>query len=163
MEIKDSILQELRHEADGTIKMLERLPDAKSDWQPHTKSMSLKALAFHIANLQVWFDNALKGTVYDFMDKDSKIKADNFKELSEKVAEKVKANIEFIKKTDDSFWNEEFTFKAGDHVVMSVPRAVAYRTMLTNHLIHHRGQLSTYLRSLDIPVPGMYGPSADER
>lgn len=163
MELKDIILQEVQHEVVGTIKMLERLSDEHADWKPHTKSMSLKSLAFHIADLQVWFDNALKDTSYDFFDQDSKIKATTFKELSEKVRAGVDANLTFIQSTDNAFWQEEFTFKAGDHVVMTVPRHVAYRTMLMNHLIHHRGQLSGYLRALDIPVPGVYGPSADEK
>lgn len=163
MEIKDTIIQELRHEAAGTVKMLERLTENHIDWRPHEKSMTLKSLAFHIADLQVWFNNALKGTSYDFFDKPSKISADSFKELSEKVAKGVEDNIAFIQQTDNQFWNEMFTFQAGDHIVMTVPRIVAYRTMLMNHLIHHRGQLSTYLRALDIPVPGMYGPSADEK
>lgn len=162
MQIKDSIIQELQHEAEGTKKMLERLPDNKADWQPHAKSMSLKSLANHIAALQTWFDNTLKGDSYDFT-KGKKIEYKNFKDLSEIVAKHVHDNIEFVKTTDDDFWNKEFIFKSGDHIVMKAPRVVAYRTMLTNHLIHHRGQLSTYLRSLDVPVPGMYGPSADEK
>lgn len=163
MEIKDSILQELQHEAESTKKMIDRLPDDKADWQPHTKSMTLKRLANHIVDLQTWFNNTLQKDSYDFANDHVTTAYKNFKDLGNIMAEKVNQNIEFVKKTDNDFWNKEFTFKSGDHIVMKAPRIVAYRTMLTNHLIHHRGQLSTYLRALDVPVPGMYGPSADEK
>ncbi len=163
MDFKSIIAVETALEAGRTERIFNVLPDNHKDYRPHDKSMTLKELAEHVAELQTWFNNALRNSSYDFKNDNQELLYSSFKELGSLVNESVQHNLDFIKSTDDDFWNQEFTFRVGDHVVMTVPRWVAYRQMLSNHLIHHRGQLTTYLRALNIPVPGMFGPSADEK
>ncbi|WP_454059535.1 DinB family protein [Elizabethkingia ursingii] len=90
------------------------------------------------------------------------LKATSFAELQDVLAKGVENNIDFVNGTDENFWLQTYTLKAGDHVIAELPKIGALRFIINNHLIHHRGQLSLYLRLLDIPVPGLYGPSADE-
>lgn len=90
------------------------------------------------------------------------LKAKSFAELQDILVKGVENNINFVNGTDEDFWLQTYTLKAGDHVIATLPRIGALRFIINNHLIHHRGQLSLYLRMLDIPVPGLYGPSADE-
>lgn len=157
------IQHELENELKSTQKILAALPQDKADWKPHEKSMSIASLANHIVELQTWFDNALTKDTFDFFTDYKKLDINSFTDLSEYLEQKVQENLEFLKTTDENFWLQLYTIKAGDHVIFKAPRLAVMRSFLYNHLIHHRGQLSVYLRLLDLPVPGMYGPSADER
>ncbi|MCO5248231.1 MAG: DinB family protein [Chitinophagales bacterium] len=163
MEFKNLVIQESQAELNSTKRVIDALKDEHADWKPHQKSMSLGALASHIVQLQTWFDLALKKDILDLMTDRKNLEYNNFEGLGNILIQGGNAAIELARITDDDFWNREFTFKAGDHIIMKAPKHVVYRTMIMNHLIHHRGQLGVYLRLLNIPVPGVYGPSADER
>lgn len=160
---KTGINHEYTSELEKTSQILNALKNEHKDWKPHEKSMSAGQLAAHVVELQTWFNNALKNDSFDLKSDYIPLKYDSFEELNKILKERVEANLKFIETVDDSFWLENFTFKMGDHVLVKLPRIAFLRSVLTNHFIHHRGQLSLYLRLLDIPVPGIYGPSADER
>ncbi len=157
------VLHEVESELEKTIRILANLDDNKKDWKPHEKSMSTIQLARHIVELQTGFRNSLKNDSFDF-EKDYKPYACNtFNELSAVLKKETNAFINFIKETEQEFWLETFTLRVGKKVIVALPRIAFFRSIIMNHLIHHRGQLTVYLRLLDIPVPGIYGPSADEK
>lgn len=154
---------EYRSELEKTKRILAVLPEDKKSWKPHEKSMSIDSMAKHIVGLQTWFGGSFKNSSFDLLTDSKTIEYSSFHELSQFLERGVNQNLDYIKSVDESFWNEEFTFRKGDYVILKAPRKDFIHAMLTNHFIHHRGQLSVYLRLLNIPVPGVYGPSADER
>lgn len=156
------ILHEYESELDRTKKVLASLREEHKDWKPHEKSMSVGRMASHIVELQTWFNNALKNDSFDLMSEYKPLEYNSLNELIDILIQGVEENMKFVKDTDESFWFEHFTFKMGDRVIAKLPRIAFLRSILTNHFIHHRGQLTVYLRILNIPVPGVYGPSADE-
>lgn len=163
--MKNTVLglsHEYLSELEKTQQIIAALPDDKKDWKPHSKSMSLGELASHVVELQTWFNNAIEENVYDLQTDYKPLEFDNFSHLNTILAQGVKRNLEAMNQKEKEFWLEEFTFKKGTYVITKLPRIAFIRSVLTNHFIHHRGQLSVYLRLLDIPVPGIYGPSADE-
>ena len=161
--ISQQIENEYRAELEKTKRILAVLPEDKKSWKPHEKSMSIVSLAKHIVGLQTWFQGAFKNDSYDLLTAGKPMAYSSFDELSQILEREVNKNLDYIKSADESFWNEEFTFRKGDYIILQAPRKDFINAMLTNHFVHHRGQLSVYLRLLDIPVPGVYGPSADER
>ena len=163
MSIKTSYLIELERETENTRRVLERIPNDKLDWQPHEKSMSLGALASHVVELHGWISLGLSKEVFDLNTDYRPLKTSSVEELQEILAVGLKANREFIEALEEEDWFKEWVFKAGDYELARLPRAGAVRFIITNHLIHHRGQLTVYLRLLDLPVPGLFGPSADDR
>lgn len=156
------IQHEYASEVKKTSLILKALKEEHKDWKPHKKSMDVARLASHIVDLQTWFDNALKNDSYDLKTDYVPIAYNSFEELNEILEKRVAANMAFIEGMDNDFWFENFTFTMGDYVIAKLPRIAFLRSVLSNHLIHHRGQLTVYLRLLDIHVPGIYGPSADE-
>lgn len=162
MTIAELLRMEFDEETTGTRGMLERVPEASFGWTPHAKSMTLGRLASHVADLP-----ARCGFI---------VSTDEFVRqpgVAPFVAETPAALLEHFEakaaeaKTALSTLSEEqlsatWTMKFGDRVMVSLPRALALRRVFMDHLIHHRGQLSVYLRQLDVPIPGMYGPSADD-
>jgi uncharacterized damage-inducible protein DinB len=165
MATKDAFIAELKHEASLTRKMLEKVPVEKKDWKPHEKSMSLGRLATHIAETIKWISNIRHIDDFDFA------KDFNFKQhvaaLQDELLQLFQTNLDnavsdLSSMSDDDF-TKIWTVRRGEQVMMQLPKKVAIRGWGFSHQIHHRGQLSVYLRLLDIPVPGMYGPSADER
>lgn len=163
MPINSSLIAELKQEASNTRKMIERVPDENLAWSPHKRSMTLGRLATHIADIPVWFERVLNAEVYDFSTSGYKRDdLDNVQEIlnlfDERIAE---AKITLGNSTDDIL-NATWTLKRGEQIYFTLPRKVSLRNFAFNHMYHHRGQLSVYLRLLDIPVPGMYGPTADE-
>ncbi|MGX9986087.1 DinB family protein [Soonwooa purpurea] len=162
MSIKESLTIEMQRETDNTKRLLERLNQDHWTWKPHEKSMSAGALAKHIVELQSWLPNALEGDSFNYATDYQPNPSATFEELIQILEAGLAKNIEFANSKSDEFWFDEWTFKYGEHVIGVMPKIGAYRFVITNHLIHHRGQLSVYLRLLDIPVPGIYGPSADE-
>lgn len=157
------IQHEYASELKKTSQILKALKEEHKKWKPHEKSMEMGQLANHIVDLQTWYDNALKNDSYDLKNDCVPIQYGSFKELNEILTERVEANIKFVEKTDDAFWFQNFTLTMDDRMLVKLPRVAFLRSILTNHLIHHRGQLTVYLRLLDIHVPGIYGPSADEK
>jgi uncharacterized damage-inducible protein DinB len=161
--LNQAFIAELKHEAKSTERILERVPEGKFDWKPHEKSMTLGRLASHVAELPAFLNSILTMDEFDFAK--GHYKASHPKtpeELIEVFHQKLDEVVQTLQGTSDEKMQASFTLRSGDHVIASLPRMVAVRSMALNHIIHHRGQIAVYLRLLDIPVPGMYGPSADE-
>ena len=162
MPIIETLLQELEQEAQTTRRVLERVPDASLGWKPHEKSMSLGQLALHIATVPGAVAEMAAGPGLDmppaFVQPSAQTSAELLPALEQSLV-KARAALGGI---DDRRALEPWTLKRGDRVLMSMPRAAVLRTIMLNHWYHHRGQLSVYLRELNVPVPSIYGPSADE-
>ncbi|MCC6287828.1 MAG: hypothetical protein IT249_08085 [Chitinophagaceae bacterium] len=164
MALGTSMAAELKHEASNTRKILSRIPEAHFDWKPHEKSMTIGRLASHIAELTLWAGLITNANEFDFAKTAfNRCKATNSKELLEAFEQNLEQAVAVLQSAADETLNENWILCRGEIVVVNLPKKVALRTMLMNHIIHHRGQLSVYLRLLNIPVPGMYGPSADEK
>lgn len=165
MATKDAFIAELKYESSLTRKMLERVPLDKNEWKPHEKSMTLGRLATHVADTSHWVSDIIHIDDFDFM------KNYNFNPKNASTTEELleifqtnldKAISDLSNATEDDF-AKNWTVRRGGQVMFNTAKKVAVRGWAFNHMIHHRGQLSVYLRLLDVPVPGMYGPSADER
>ena len=164
MSFNTAMAAELKHEAANTRKILSRVPEEHFDWKPHEKSMTLGKLACHIAELTQWAALIINVAEFDFIKTPlDRCKATNSKELFENFEYNLEQAITALQNTSDDALNEKWTLRKGDIIIVDLPKKVALRSMLMNHIIHHRGQLSVYLRLLNIPVPGMYGASADEK
>ena len=156
----DPILAELDQEAPATRRLLDIVPEDKLTWRPHPKAMSLGQLALHIAGTQ---GGVAEGTLNDTADAPDFIhpEAQTRAEIVAAFDEGLKKAKEIVSATSDERALAEWKIVDGDKVVLAMPRIAFWRTVMLNHLYHHRGQLSTYLRQLDIPLPSVYGPSAD--
>lgn len=164
MSISSAFIAELKHEAAMTRKMLERVPMDKADWRPHPKSMTIGRLATHIAENTGWISEILGEDEFDFMAKGFKsYTAVSQEELLQIFQDKLDKAIADLEAADETQFDRTWVVKRGEQVVYQLPKKAAIRGWAINHNIHHRGQLSVFLRLLDVPVPGMYGPSADER
>jgi uncharacterized damage-inducible protein DinB len=161
MRLVDSILMEIDQEAQTTKRVLERIPDDKLAWRPHPKSFSLGQLALHIASTPGNVATALVPDVKEVPDF-SQPQPRNRQEVLETFSESLESARGALQKMDDAYLASTWTLTKNGKVVMSIPRIGFIRTVLMNHLYHHRGQLSVYLRLLNVPVPSIYGPSADE-
>lgn len=156
-------LAELKQESASTKKILERVPLDKTTWKPHEKSMTLGRLATHIAENSQWISRIIKTDEIDFSKMDfKKTVADNTEQLLAIFQSHLDAAITDLEKTEDEELEDIWTVRHGDSILFELPKKVAIRSWAFSHTFHHRGQLSVYLRLLDIPVPGIYGPSADE-
>jgi uncharacterized damage-inducible protein DinB len=155
------LIQEFEGEAKTTRRVLERVPSDKLAWTPHTKSMSLGKLAMHLASAPAAISSWPIGDEYEFKGDSSPLPAttDEIVAAHDQGMEKVKANLQ---KIGDAGLGANWSGKAGGKTLMTMPKAGLLRALLMNHTYHHRGQLSVYLRLLDVPVPPIYGPSADE-
>jgi uncharacterized damage-inducible protein DinB len=158
------LLAEFKQEAASTRKILERVPDGKNDWAPHEKSMKLGRLATHVAEIPGWTYVTVSTDVLDFAAGDYKpniyeTSAERLKFFDEQVAK----SIEILENMKDEDLEKSWTMRNGETVYFTVPKKVALRTWVFNHQVHHRAQLGVYLRLLDVPLPGIYGPSADEQ
>ncbi|MDB5250084.1 MAG: hypothetical protein JWQ40_4478 [Segetibacter sp.] len=161
--LNQAFAAELKQEAASTKKILERVPAGKFDWKPHEKSMTLGRLASHVAELPGFLHSILTMDDFDFAQGHYQPShANTPEELMNVFQQKLDEVVKTLENTSDEKMQASFTLRSGDHVIATVPRMVAVRSMAMNHIIHHRGQIAVYLRLLDIPVPGMYGPSADE-
>jgi uncharacterized damage-inducible protein DinB len=164
MGIKEGLLAEFDHEVATTRKLLERVPDdgQKLSWKPHTRSMSLGGLATHLATLPTWSERILNDTFFDLA-----AAPPNLEEKTSRGAilaafdENTKRARTWMDKTDAEYM-ARWSLRRGTQEMFSLPRIAALRSFVMNHMIHHRGQLSVYLRLNDVPVPSIYGPSADE-
>ena len=165
MAIKDAFIGELKYESALTKKMLERVPMDKKEWKPHEKSMTLGKLATHVAEISHWVSDIIHIDDYDF--------AKNFnfnprivsstEELLDIFQTNLDKAIADLSGMNDDDFSKKWVVRRGEQVMYDTPKKIAIRGWALNHMIHHRGQLSVYLRLLDVPVPGMYGPSADEK
>jgi len=163
MAMIDGLLQELEAEAETTRRVLERVPDDQLAWRPHAKARTLGELAFHVAmvpgGVAELFGGPSPAEAPQFgADPRPKSAAELIPELDQSI-EKAKTALEGM---DDATLLATFRLMAGDREIFAVPRVGLLRSVMLNHWYHHRGQLTTYLRQLDVPIPSIYGPSADE-
>jgi uncharacterized damage-inducible protein DinB len=161
MPLIDSILNELDQEAQITRRLFERINDTHLDYQPHPKSRTLGALALHIASVP--------GAIAELALQD-KVQAPNFvdpdpasvQEVTQTHEESIAKAKKILNGVSDEVLMSSWTMTRGGREVFSQPKIAVLRTIMLNHCYHHRGQLSVYLRELDVPLPSIYGPSADE-
>jgi uncharacterized damage-inducible protein DinB len=162
MSIIQMLLQEMEQEAQTTRKMLERVPDDKYDWQPHKKSMTLQRLATHVAELPSWVSISLTTDELDFANSPYQpVKINNNADLLTYFEKSLAEGKEELSHAHEAQLAELWTLRNGDEIYSSSTKAEVIR-MSYNQIVHHRAQLGVYLRLLDIPIPGSYGPSADE-
>ena len=162
MRLIDPLLLELDRECTATRKCLERLPADKLAWKPHEKSMSLGALAGHVATIPAWIGGALLADGYDLAAGMDRPPLDTPESILAAFDAAVKQAKGAMAQLDDEKAMGEWTFSNKGQAVFAMPRLALVRTILLNHSYHPRGQLTVYLRLLDVPVPGIYGPSADD-
>ena len=164
MTIAELLLPELDREMATTRRVLERVPDDKLGWKPHEKSFSMGQLASHVATLITWTDATMNQTEMDMatvppgqMNQAASSRA----QLLEWFDANAAAARQALARSDVDYF-VPWTLKQGGQVFFTMPRYSCIRSFVLNHLVHHRAQLSVYLRLNNIPVPSMYGPSADE-
>jgi uncharacterized damage-inducible protein DinB len=163
MSLCNSLAAELRQEAKTTRRLLERVPEESFGWKPHEKSMTLGRLAAHVAELPELIIPALTKDELDFASGEFKpFEPQSTAGLLEKFDRNINDAAELLEKQPDERMGENWRLRSGDHVLFEMPRAMVVRFVGLNHVVHHRGQLSVYLRLLDVPLPSIYGPSADE-
>lgn len=166
MAIKDGLLPEYDHEMATTRRLLERVPEADYAWKPHDRSMSLGELAGHIANMPAWCLATMAGPVLDLATVGDAARlaapASNTAMLAKFDGDASKART-MLAGAEDGEMLSPWTLKKGDQEIFTLPRIAAIRSFVMNHMIHHRGQLSVYLRLRNVAVPPIYGPSADEQ
>jgi len=163
MPLNESLIAELQMEATGTRKMIERVPEKSFDWKPHDKSMTLGRLAYHICENPQWVSvtvdkDEIDFAANDYVPKEAKTTAELLKVFDDSLAEAV----ECLKNASDEKLMGNWTMRNGETVYFTMPKTAVLRSFVLNHIIHHRGQLSVYLRMLDVPLPQIYGPTADE-
>ena len=163
MSTNAGLLIEIENETNNTRRLLERIEDKHLSYKPHDKSMSLGALAGHIVELHNWLNVALSMDEFDLAVYYKPLHVESTKELIEILDRGVEANKSFVQSVSDADWQRMWKMTHGSHLIAEVPKIAALRFIIQNHLIHHRGQLTVYMRMLDIPLPGLYGPSADEQ
>jgi uncharacterized damage-inducible protein DinB len=166
MSIAQSLLPEFDQEMAGTRKELERVPDGKLDWRPHPKSMLLGRLASHLAELPSWGQFTMELTELDIAPVGQPVpKANNLGTRADILAlfdQSAAAARKAIAGSADAAFMVPWTLKQGGATIFTLPRIAVIRSMVMNHVIHHRAQLGVYLRLLDIPLPRLYGPTADD-
>jgi uncharacterized damage-inducible protein DinB len=164
MTIAQSILGELKQEAIATRKMLELIPFDKAAWKPHEKSMPLAHLATHVAELPSYITYTIEQNELDFATFDYKREdADSNKSLLEKFDSNLSKAEVSLSKCSDADIMKDWTLRSGEKIFFTMPRVHVIRSMSLSHLVHHRAQLGVYMRLLDIPLPSVYGPTADEQ
>lgn len=161
MTISETLLPEFDHEMANTKAMLECVPEDKFSWKPHEKSMTMGRLASHCAEMAGWTVYAINQDKLELTPDMKPFIANTKKELMEGFAGFAADARKAIAGASDADMGKSWSLIFGGQAVMTMPRAGIVRSMVLNHIIHHRGQLSVYLRLNNIPIPGMYGPSAD--
>lgn len=163
MPMIDAYRDELEQEAKATRRLLERVPEDRLGWRPHEKSMTLGRLAGHIAEIPEWGHEILDLDGLDFAEMDYTPFAPSSRQ---EILDRFDAALETFRQATDGVDDERlaqpWVMRMGDQVLGDDPRDASVRTWIHSHMVHHRGQLSVYLRLLDVPVPAIYGNSADE-
>ncbi|WP_298708417.1 DinB family protein [Chitinophaga sp.] len=157
-----SLLKEMAREAETTRKMLGRIPADKLDWRPHPRSMDMRSLAVHIAELPSWAKMAIETDGIDFEGMDfTPTPVNSAQELLDIHEKSLQEGYSSLEKADESTFGQPWTLRTGEQVHDVSSKSEVIR-MSYNQIVHHRAQLGVYLRLLDVPIPGSYGPSADE-
>ena len=167
MALNQALLPEFDQEMAGTRKSLERVPDDKFDWKPHTKSLTMRQLASHLALFPSWMISTFESASFDYAPVGGAPyqppAINSRKDLLEVFDRDIAKARQALKGASDAQLMETWSLLAGGKAIFAMPRIAVYRSMVMNHMIHHRAQLGVYLRLNDIPVPALYGPSADEK
>ena len=158
----DAFCMEMEQEAKATKRVLERVPEDKFDWKPHEKSLTLGQLAIHIATIPKSMAGIMKEDKFEMKESSGFPSPGSVAELLTALDDSVKVTKEFLESLGDEGITSDWTMVKDGKEVMRVPRMVMTRQFLLNHWYHHRGQMQVYLRLLDVPVPSIYGPTADE-
>ena len=164
MTIAEAIAAEFQVEAAATRRFLARFEEKHADWQPHEKSMTLSRLATHVVECPDWANTVLDADDFDFATMD--YKPPHWKTRDELLENHERIGAGFLRQFEgrsDDAMRANWQLRQGDHILMDTTREAAVRNIILSHLVHHRGQLSVYYRLLGIPVPGPYGPSADDQ
>jgi uncharacterized damage-inducible protein DinB len=164
MKLIDSLILEFEHEAQTTRKHLERLPEDKLEWRPHEKSFTASGLASHIVECISWTDAIFNLDEFDFEPVTYKpYQAASVADLLRTLESNVQKGKQALAEASESTLEQSWRLKVAGRLLFERPRSAVLRDFVLSHVIHHRGQFSVYLRLLNIPVPGSYGPSADEQ
>lgn len=164
MSIAQSLMGELNQEMANTRKVLERVPMEKADWKPHAKSGTLAWLAGHCAIMPGWGAVTLGQAELDIQGVNTAVpKFTTREELLTHFDGELTKYRGLLENAGDADLLANWTLRSGAQVMFAMPRVAVLRGMVMNHMIHHRAELLVYLRLLDVPIPGLYGPSADEK
>jgi uncharacterized damage-inducible protein DinB len=161
---RDTLLADFDHELAVTRRLIERIPRASLAWKPHDKSFSLGELATHLSKLPRWGAQILELASHDLMSGTNQ--ATSLGTLDE-ILQNFDRNVADVRRglveRSTAEIGEAWSLMRGRESLMTLPKGAAFRRFMLNHVIHHRGQLTVYLRLLDVPLPPIYGPTADER
>ncbi len=166
MSIAEAVIPEFDQEMATTRRVLERVPEDKATWKPHPKSFSMGDLAAHLANLPIWGNLTMERTEFDLNPPDGeKWVSPVYSGRTGNLAT-FDANVASLRTilagASDADYMVAWSLKNAGHTALTLPRVVVIRSFVLNHIIHHRGQMTVYLRINDVPLPSVYGPSADE-
>jgi uncharacterized damage-inducible protein DinB len=161
MSIADTLLPEFDQEMASTRRLLARVPSEKAEWKPHPKSFSLGHLAQLVSGMPGWITNVLQATELDLAAAKG-YSLETTETLLAAFDKNVREAREAIAASRDADYAVPWSLKMGERVLLTMPRGVVLRQHIS-HLSHHRGQLTVYLRLLDVPIPSIYGPTADDR
>lgn len=163
MEIIQELLEEFQTESKKTKDLLSRVPFDQFGYKPHERSMALGQLAVHIVEMAGWTRITLNESELDFAKSpytpSTVNSTDDLLQLHQQFCSDA---IEVFKTTSEDVLHEDWTLRSGEHIIFTMSKYKCLRLMVFNHIVHHRAQLGVYLRLLNIPIPGMFGPSADE-
>lgn len=162
MRAIDPILQELEQETQSTRRLMERLPESQLSWRPHRKSYSLGQLALHITTIAPGVAALAEQDAQEPPDFGEQAEAKNKQEVLESLERGLREAKERLGRFDDAAMAAPWNLKQNGKTLMTLPRAAMIRAFMLNQHYHHRGQLTVYLRQLDVPLPPIYGPTADE-
>ncbi len=161
MSIAETLLPEFDQEMTTTRRLIERVPTEKGKWKPHPKSFPLGHLTQLVVMMPSWITNAVQETFLDLANYPG-YSYETTEDLVKTFDENVKEARSALAKTTDKDFTADWSLKHGDKVFFTAPRATIVRQTI-NHFVHHRGQLTVYLRLIDVPIPSIYGPTADEK
>lgn len=161
--LKQIALGDLNHELNLTRTLLQRVPDGHLDWKPHEKSMTLGGLALHVATIPFWVSRILETDFFDIANTTRNPPPNSAQDILDAFDDRVARMRQALDATDDAALARTWELRRGEQVMQSMPRAAIIRAMGISHMIHHRAQLGVYLRLLNVPLPSIYGPSADEQ
>ncbi|HEX8162761.1 MAG TPA: DinB family protein [Pyrinomonadaceae bacterium] len=165
MTLSEMLLPEFDQEMAATRKTIERVPDDKLDWQPHAKSTTMRGLVTHLSNMPTWVGHALGKDALDLAPGGVPARAapvGSTREAVETFDRNVAEARAAISGADDAAFGGSWSLLQNGHTIFTLPKSAVLRSFVMNHMIHHRAQLGVYLRLNDVPVPSVYGPSADE-
>jgi uncharacterized damage-inducible protein DinB len=162
MALRESLLADFDHEMGTTRRLLERVPDDRLSWKPHAKSMTMGALAIHLCSIPRWGVTIMNDPFFDLLasapNEGNAVSCAGILTSFDATVQRARGAMDKTDAELHSLWS----LRRGEQEMFTLPRIAAFRSFILHHIIHHRGQLSVYLRLNDIPVPSIYGPSADE-